>query len=121
MYNKNVKFQKQNLREMQKFYLVKQNRNKSFLLDFLIRENKNSFWKKISKFKRDLNGKNLIISKLGIQEFSEFYGQLFSHSDRPSDSDQMEIEEKVSEFSDSLKNEKYSAYTFSYEEIEGLI
>ena len=117
----NLKFQKQNLREMQKFYLVKQNRNKSFLLDFLIRENKNSFWKKISKFKRDLNGKNLIISKLGIQEFSEFYGQLFSHSDRPSDLDQMEIEEKVSEFSDRLKNEKYSAHTFSYDEIEGLI
>jgi hypothetical protein len=70
-----LKFYKKNLREMQKFYLVKQNQDKSFLLDYLIKEKKNNFWKKISKFKRDLNGKNLIVSKLGINDFSEFYGQ----------------------------------------------
>ena len=117
----NLKFYRKNLKEMQKFYLLKVNQSKSFLLDRLIKEKNDKFWKDISKFRRESKSKDLVISKLKLEDFAEFYGNLFSHSDRPSGEQQRAIEKEVYDFSLSLVGLKCDPHFFSNDEIAKVI
>jgi hypothetical protein len=56
-----LKFHRKNLREMGKFFLEEKNKKKSFVLDYLINEKNNIFWKRISNFKNSSARKNLVI------------------------------------------------------------
>jgi hypothetical protein len=116
-----LKYYKKNLREMMKFHQVESNKKKAFFLDKLIREKNNVFWKKISTFKKSTQRKNLILSKLVLADFSEFYENLFSHNDRPSNAEQRAIEKEVYDYSVQLESEVFSHHFFSKTDIKEVI
>jgi hypothetical protein len=117
----NLKFYKNHFKEMQDFYFCKENKKKSFLLDYLIREKKNIFWKKISKYKKEKTSKNLVISKVKLEDFSQFYENLFSHSDRPSNEEQVQIENIVTQYKNSISENLYQNHYFTLAEISDII
>jgi hypothetical protein len=105
------------LRDMQKYYLQKSHQKKSFLLDKLIKEKNAIFWKKISRFREESGKKNLVVSQLTLEHFSNFYENLFSHNDRPSDEKQREIEKRVYDYSLELSEDSYDNHTFPKNEV----
>ena len=73
------------LRRLQRLSVFNKNRDDSLRLDSMLSSDKASFWRKINKFKK-LKKKNAVFSseKPNLLEFSDFYENLFSHVDRPS-------------------------------------
>jgi hypothetical protein len=116
-----LKYYKKILRDMMKYHHNDSNKKKSFFLDKLIREKNNVFWKKISSFKKSASSKNLVLSKLVLSDFAEFYENLFSHNDRPSNDEQRKIEKAVYDYIMELEGQIFSHHFFSSMDIKEVI
>jgi hypothetical protein len=61
------------------------------------------------------------VSKLKLRDFSSFYENLFFHNDRPSCSEQREIEKLVYDYSYKIRDVKFGNHFFSSTEITAII
>ena len=59
--------------------------------------------------------------RVKLEQFSDYYSKLFSHDDRPSNAQQLLIENKVSEYLETIKNKKKVENPFSIIDIEDII
>jgi len=98
---------KTNLRRTQRFKLFNQGINEAIDLESNLHLNKDKFWQNIKNHRRNLRPVEASESeKIGIDQFTDFYSNLFSHHDRPSNENQLIIENKVIETFESLSNKK---------------
>ena len=56
-----------------------------------------------------------------IDDYAKYYSNLFSHDDRPSNKNQLEIEKYVDEHYNSIKNVQFNEETFTYHGIERIL
>ena len=84
-------------------------------------DDKNNFWKRVRNIRR-LSRKRCVVasSKPTPHEFANFYNNLFSHTDRSSNSHHKQIEEAVIDYASSISGIEYNNY-FKQEEIEEAI
>ena len=100
-----VKALKKQLRSLQRLSMYNRCRQESINLSYLLYHDRNAFWRKISSFNKTSKKKASIGGERPTREdFLNFYSNLFSHSDRPSDQQHLEIESRVRRHSESLKN-----------------
>ena len=84
-------------------------RNKSIQLDKLLTLDKNSFWKKIASFKRSVKKRATIDNyQPSLKDFSKYYKDLFSHSDRISNRSHLEVEDIIKKHVEKIKEKKYN-------------
>ena len=96
------------LRQLQRVNIHIKFRNKSIQLDKLLKLDKNNFWKKIAAFKRSARKRAIIDSyQPSLRDFSKYYKNLFSHSDRVSKSEHLVVEECVRKHFEKIKDIKY--------------
>jgi len=109
------------LRRIQRKKLFEKERKDSLKLENHLDKNKNEFWQTIKNHRNKSNQANTMSNDLNINNFAEYYSNVFSHHDRPSNEDQKKIEEEVSTLYESLKNEKPDELAFTLEDVELII
>ena len=109
---------KNELRRIQRQMLFSQSKTEAFNLEKLFQNDKAKFWDKIKKFRKKTDFSK---TKIGINEFAEYYSDLFSHNDRVSNEDQQIIEEEVKQFYKNVKDEIVPDNMFSNDDIEKVI
>ncbi len=73
-------------------------------IDRLLYEDRSQFWKEVTKAKRcNARRAPVISSKPTAFDYVEFYKNLFSHHDRPSNDEHRRIAANVSKYAESLK------------------
>ena len=105
---------KNELRRIQRQMLFSQSKTEAFNLEKLFQNDKAKFWDKIKKFRKKTDFSK---TKIGINEFAEYYSDLFSHNDRVSNEDQQIIEEEVKQFYKNVKDEIVPDNMFSNDDI----
>ena len=119
--NETVKALKHKLRRLQRLSVFHRNRDDSLKLDSMLHQDRGSFWRKISKFKRLKNKNGVVISeKPTLSKFANFYEKLFSHDDRPSSNFHMIIESEVKCLFQNLEDKKFDDI-FSLSEIHDAV
>ena len=98
-----VKNLKRSLRMLQRQSHFNKCKDESIQLHNLMHNERDKFWKKISKFRKN-NSKKLRIGteQPSKEDFLNFYSTLFSHEDRPSDRSHLEVEGQVKSYSERL-------------------
>ncbi len=109
------------LRRIQRKKLFEKERKDSLKLENHLNKNKNEFWQTIKNHRNKSNQANTMSNDLNINNFADYYSNVFSHHDRPSNEDQKKIEEEVSTLYESLKNEKPDELAFTLEDVELII
>ena len=95
------------LRQLQRVNIHNNFRNKSIQLDRLLTLDKNSFWKKIASFKRSVKKRATIDNyQPSLKDFSKYYKDLFSHSDRISNRSHLEVEDIIKKHVEKIKEKK---------------
>ena len=70
---------------------------------------KNSFWKKIASFKRSVKKRATIDNyQPSLKDFSKYYKDLFSHSDRISNKSHLDVEDSIKKHVEKIKEKKYN-------------
>ena len=77
---------------------------------------KNKFWKTIKYFRKKITPQKQ--SNDSIVDYAKYYSNLFSHEDRPSNRDLIEIENCVDEHFNFIKNIQFNEETFTYHHVE---
>ena len=111
---------KRDLRRIQRYKLFNNAKAEALNLEECLNDHKDKFWTKIKKF-RLKNNNSINTDKIKIEKFSEYYSKLFSHYDRPSDSQQLLIEKRVKEYYNTIKNKQKITDSFSLLDIEDII
>ena len=111
---------KRRLRFLQRRSIFDCERHESNVVDRLLRDDRQTFWKRVksARFRARKRAK-IINSKPKPNEFSDFYERLFSHNDRQSNSWHRRIEQVVSIYVSSANN-YYDSLPFSYSEINSM-
>ena len=82
-----------------------------------MQSDKNKFWKDIKKFQKK-NSNSTGAPPIPISEFAKYYSNLFSHDDRSSNEEQVEISNKVRENSKRLGNDESVETVLNEVEVE---
>jgi len=76
------------LRRIQRKKLFEKERKDSLKLENHLNKNKNEFWQTIKNHRNKSNQANTMSNDLNINNFAEYYSNVFSHHDRPSNENQ---------------------------------
>ena len=99
-----VKTLKSYLRSLQLKNLFESSKSKALRLEELLYYDRSSFWKKVKSFKKNSKKRAKILkNEVTHEEYVEYFSNLFSHSDRPSNPNKILIEKKVLEYFESIK------------------
>ncbi len=109
------------LRRLQRQKLFTKEKKDSLKLENHLDKDKNEFWQTIKNFRSKCNQSNSLANDINISDFAEYYSNLFSHHDRPSNEDQVKIEEEVKFHFDSLKENLPNELAFSLYDIDQII
>ena len=96
---------KRRLRFLQRRSIFDDERDDAQGIDGLLYNDRSAFWRRI-RSKRKLNSKRakVMASKPTPKHFADFFSNLFSHNDRPSDHNHRQIEDDVHKYAESIKN-----------------
>ena len=76
------------LRRIQRKKLFEKERKDSLKLENHLNKNKNEFWQTIKNHRNKSNQANTMSNDLNINNFADYYSNVFSHHDRPSNENQ---------------------------------
>jgi len=109
---------KTNLRRIQRQKLFSNGINQSIKLEDHLDKDKEKFWQTI-KNHRQISRPSATSSneKVDFNQFTEYYSNLFSHHDRPSNNEQIEIERKVKEKFDSINQKAPNQDCFTQNQV----
>ena len=110
---------KKEIRKLQRLNLSNKEKKKALKLETLMNCDKNKFWKTIKYFRKKVTP--LKQTNDSIDDYAKYYSNLFSHDDRPSNKNQLEIEKYVDEHYNSIKNVQFNEETFTYHGIERIL
>lgn len=102
------KINKKEFRDCQKKTLNNERLKWKLNLERIYNEDRNEFWKKVKRYKKSKNQTANYNSNINIKKFQEFYRELFSHKGIEENTQHKEIENKVKNEMDKIKNEMYS-------------
>ena len=80
---------------------------------------KNKFLKTIKYFRKKITPQKQYNDS--IDDYAKYYSNLFSHDDRPSNIDQLEIENYVDAHFQNIKNIQFNEETFTYYHVERIL
>ena len=106
------------LRRIQRQKLFQKEKRDSLNLENHLDKDKNEFWQTIKNFRTKCNQSNTLSNDLNINDFAKYYSNLFSHHDRPSNNEQIKIEEEVNSLFESMKDDLPSENAFSLEDVK---
>jgi hypothetical protein len=104
------------MRQFQRKSNFQNQRHKCLEIDKMLHYDKTQFWKVVKAFKRDSKGSEKKPTPK-LEEFAQYYSNLFSHMDRPSNNEQMEIENEVNQLYEESKTLHINEEIFSRESI----
>ncbi len=107
-------------RKMQRHQMYLNQIKSAIDLEDLMLSDKNKFWKDLKKFRKK-NNNSSGTSPIPISDFAKYYSNLFSHDDRCSNQEQLDISNNVSELFKELGNTAIEETTLTEVEVESTI